>query len=78
MASDIVVKVCSGIGFAFVRYQVITWTTFELLQLDHKKYKIFQWNFIWNSEIFIQEYALENVCKMLARLSMPQCVKLKA
>ena len=35
-----------------------------------------QWNFNWNSNIFIQENALENgVCKMVSILSRPQCVK---
>ena len=34
------------------------------------------WNFNWNSNIFIQENALENVvCEMLSILSWPQCVK---
>ena len=37
----------------------------------------FQWNFIRNSFIFIQENAFENVvCKTAAILSRPQCVKL--
>ena len=36
---------------------------------------IFQWNFIGNSKVFIQENALENVvCEMAAILSRPQCV----
>ena len=35
-----------------------------------------QWNVNWNSYIFIQENAFENVvCKMAAILSQPQCVK---
>ena len=35
-----------------------------------------QWNFIWNSNIFIQENAFESVvCEMAAILSRPQCVK---
>ena len=35
-----------------------------------------QWNFVWNSNIFIQENALENVvCEMASILSRPQCVK---
>ena len=35
-----------------------------------------QWNFNWNSNIFIQENALENiVCEMASILSRPQCVK---
>ena len=34
-----------------------------------------QWNFNWNSNIFIQEYALEYVvCEMASILSRPQCV----
>ena len=36
----------------------------------------FQWNFNRNSNIFIQENALENViCEMASILSRPQCVK---
>ena len=36
----------------------------------------FQWNFDWNSNIFIQENALENVvCEMASIFSRPQCVK---
>ena len=36
-----------------------------------------QWNFSWNSNIFIQENALENVvCEMASILSRPQCVKM--
>ena len=34
----------------------------------------FQWNIIWNSYIFIEENAFENVCEMAAILSWPQCV----
>ena len=35
-----------------------------------------QWNFIWKSDIFIQENALENVvCEMASILSQPQCLK---
>ena len=35
-----------------------------------------QWNFNWNSNIFIQEIAFENVvCKMASILSRPQWVK---
>ena len=33
-----------------------------------------QWNFNRNSYIFIQENAFENVCKMVAISSQPQCV----
>ena len=36
-----------------------------------------QWNFIQNSNIFIQENALENdVCEMASILSWPQCVNI--
>ena len=36
---------------------------------------IFQWNLDWNSIIFIQENAFENIsCKMAAILSRPECV----
>ena len=36
----------------------------------------FQWNVIWNSNVFIQENVVENfVCEMAAILSRPQCVK---
>ena len=35
-----------------------------------------QWNLNWNSYIFIQEYAFENVVRIMAAiLSRPQCVK---
>ena len=35
-----------------------------------------QWNFNWNSNIFIRENALQNVvCKMASILPRPQCVK---
>ena len=37
----------------------------------------FQWNLKWNSNIFIQENAIQNVvCKMWAILSRPQCVNI--
>ena len=37
----------------------------------------FQWNPNWNSNIFIEEHAFENVIwKMAAILSRPQCVKM--
>ena len=35
----------------------------------------FQWNSNENSNLFIQENALENVCEMATILSWPQCVK---
>ena len=35
----------------------------------------FQWNFNWNSNIFIEENTFENVaCEMLSISSRPQCV----
>ena len=34
-----------------------------------------QWNFDWNSNIFINENAFQNVRKLAAILSQPQCVK---
>ena len=34
-----------------------------------------QWNFDQNSYIFIQENAFENVWKIVAIFSWPQCVK---
>ena len=34
---------------------------------DSSLINIFQWNFIWNKKVYIQENALENVsCKMMA------------
>ena len=37
---------------------------------------MFQWNFIWNSKVFIQENAFENIVwETAAILSLPQCVK---
>ena len=39
---------------------------------------IFQWNFIWNSKVFIQETAFGNLdCKMATILSWPQYDELK-
>ena len=36
---------------------------------------IFQWNLIWNSKVFVQESARENVfCKLAAILTRPQLV----
>ena len=46
-------------------WNIVNWT------LKNKLY----WNFYWNSYIFIQENAFENVVwKMTATLSRPQCV----
>ena len=45
----------------------------ESVNLNHRKN--FQWNIKWNSNIFIQETAFENViCKTAVILSRPQCV----
>ena len=36
-----------------------------------------KWNFTWNSNIFVQESALESVvCEMASIFSRPQCAKL--
>ena len=46
-------------------WNIVNWTLRNKLQ----------WNFNWNSNIFIQENALENVvCEMASILSRPQCV----
>ena len=46
-------------------WNVVNWTPRNKLQ----------WNFHWNSHIFIQENALENVvCEVASILSRPQCV----
>ena len=46
---------------------------FTYWQWDAKN--TFQWNFIWNSEVFIKENAFQNaVCQMAAILSLPQCI----
>ena len=48
-------------------WNIVNWTLRNKLQ----------WNFIWISNIFIQENAFESViCEMAAILSRPQCVKL--
>ena len=50
------------------RHQAITWTN---AGIHGNK---LQWNFNWNSYIFIQENAFENVvCEMAPNLSRPQC-----
>ena len=50
------------------RQAIVNWTLRDKLQ----------WNFNRNSNIFIQENALENVvCEMASILSRPQCVKHK-
>ena len=46
-------------------------------QLDPRK--IVEWNIIWNSKVFIQENAFENVVwKMAAILSLPRWVNLSS
>ena len=47
-------------------WNIVNWTLENTLQ----------WNFNWNSSIFILENAFENVvCEMASILSWPQCVK---
>ena len=46
-------------------WNIVNWTLGNILQ----------WNLNWNLYSFIQEYAFENVWKMVAILSLPQCVK---
>ena len=48
------------------------------LNLEYCQFKLtdkLKWNLQWNSYIFIEENAVENVvCEMVATLSQPQCV----
>ena len=58
-------------GLARGRRQAIIWTNADLL-LSGPFGNKFQWNFIENSKLFIQENAFENVvCEMAAILSRP-------
>ena len=58
---------CSGNGLSHIRHQSFTLTNVYLTL-----WSIFQWNFIRNWNIFIQENAFENVvCKMAAILFQP-------
>ena len=58
----------SGKGLAPNRWQAITWTNADLLSTLGNK---FQWKCSWNSNIFMQENAFENVvCEMAVILSM--------
>ena len=34
-----------------------------------------QWNFPWNSKVYVQEDAFKNICKIVSILSWTQCVK---
>ena len=42
--------------------------------INHTKENIFQWNFIDNSNIFIQESAFKSVYKMSAIILRLQCI----
>ena len=57
--------------------QAIIWANAGIVLIGHLGTNL-KWNFIQNSNIFIQENAFENVRKMSAILSQPQCVKLYA
>ena len=60
-------------GLSPGRRQAIIWTNAGILlfwTLDNN----FQWNFDCNSNILIQENAIENVCEMASNLSWSQCV----
>ena len=60
-------------GLSPGRRQAIIWTNAEILLIGPIK---LQWNFDWNSNIFILENAFQNVvCEMASILSRPQCVK---
>ena len=53
--------------------KAIMWTNDMIFWTFRNK---LQWNFNWNSYIFIQETVFENiVCEMATILSKPQCVK---
>ena len=55
--------------------QAIIWTNVGMLFVNWILSSKFQRNFHWNSYIFIQENAFENVvCEMAVILSRPQCV----
>ena len=61
-------------GLAPGRRQTIIWTNDGILLIGPLGKKI-QWKFNRNSNIFIQENAIESViCKMAAIFSRPQCV----
>ena len=67
-ASGINSIIASDNGLAPRQRQAIIWTN---------TLNIFQWNFISNSELFIQRNALENVvCEIAAILYLPQCVNI--
>ena len=64
---------CWDNGLPPVFYQAIIRTNLDILLRPWQR-NIFQWNFVWNSNAFIQEKALRNVIsKMVAILS--RCVK---
>ena len=62
-------------GFAPERRQTILWTNDGILLIGPLETNLSE-IFYRNSNIFIQENALENVvCEMASILSRPQCVK---
>ena len=69
------VGIGSDNGLSPGRHQAIIWTNADICQLEHKIK--FQWNFSWNSNIFIHENAFEHVvCEMAAILFRGDFLKL--
>ena len=62
-----------GNGLSPVRHQAITWTNANLLSIRHTLTNSEHFNL--NLNIFIQENAFKNVCKMAATLSRARWVK---
>ena len=63
-------------GLSPGRHQAIIWTNAGILLIEPLGTNFSEINFNWNSNIFIQENALENVvCEMASIFSRPQCVK---
>ena len=69
------VIIWSSNGLLPIQSQIIYKTNADLLSVTPRG--TYQWNFIWNSKVSIQENTFENfVCEMAGILFIPQCVEL--